>query len=207
MERFARLTSPIIPLSIDNVDTDQIIPARFLITSTRSGLGDVLFADWRFLSDGRPDPGFALNRPEAQGARFLLSGANFGCGSSREHAVWALTAWGLRAVIAFSFADLFRNNALKNGLLCLVVSEVMHRALFSMVAERPLSPVTIDLAEQTLSLPDGRSASFPIGAFHKDCLLKGLDPLNYLLAFEARIAAYEATHKKVEPLLRDADMA
>jgi len=194
VDPFTTLTSRIVAIPVENIDTDQIIPARFLKTTSKTGLGDALFADWRYQADGTPNPDFPLNRPEAQGAQILLAGDNFGCGSSREHAPWALVDFGFRAVVSTSFADIFRNNALKNGLLPVVVDPETHRQLFSLVEEEPDTQITIDLASQTLTLPDGRRVTFPIDQFGKTCLLEGIDQLGYLLKREARIAAYEQTH-------------
>jgi 3-isopropylmalate/(R)-2-methylmalate dehydratase small subunit len=191
MAHFTTLTSRIVPLPVNNVDTDQVIPARFLKATDKQGMGDHLFADWRYNADGSPKPDFVLNKPEARGAQILLAGGNFGCGSSREHAPWALTGFGFRAVISTSFADIFRNNALKNGLLPIVVDEVMHRTLFEMLEEIPNAELTIDLASQTVALPTGQSVTFPMDGFSKTCLLKGTDELGYLLGFEEKIAAYE----------------
>ena len=191
MAHFTTLTSRIVPLPVNNVDTDQIIPARFLKATDKQGMGDHLFADWRYNADGSPKPDFVLNKPGARGAQILLAGGNFGCGSSREHAPWALTGFGFRAVISTSFADIFCNNALKNGLLPIVVDEVMHRTLFEMLEEIPNAELTIDLASQTVALPTGQSVTFPMDGFSKTCLLKGTDELGYLLGFEEKIAAYE----------------
>jgi len=192
MAQFTTLTSRIVPLPINNIDTDQIIPARFLKATDKNGLGDNLFADWRYNADGSPKPDFVLNQPEHQGAQVLLAGDNFGCGSSREHAPWALTGYGFRAIISTSFADIFRNNALKNGLLPVMVDEQTHQMLFDLLAEIPRAEVTIDLAVQTLTLPAGRSVAFPIDGFSKTCLLKGVDELGYLLGLAGQIADYEA---------------
>jgi 3-isopropylmalate/(R)-2-methylmalate dehydratase small subunit len=191
MPQFTTLTSRVIPFPVANIDTDQIIPARFLKATDKAGMGDHLFADWRYDAGGAPRPDFVLNRPEFAGAQILLAGDNFGCGSSREHAPWALTAYGFRAVISTSFADIFRNNALKNGLLPVCVDSDTHRTLFDMVEESPALAVTIDLQSQRLSLPGGVEASFPIDNFSKTCLLKGVDELGYLLGFVEQIAAYE----------------
>ena len=191
MAQFITLTSRVVPLPVNNVDTDQIIPARFLKATDKQGMGDHLFADWRYNADGSPKPDFVLNKPEARGAQILLAGGNFGCGSSREHAPWALTGFGFRAVISTSFADIFRNNALKNGLLPIVVDEDTHRTLFEMLDEIPNAELTIDLASQTVALPTGQSVTFPMDGFSKTCLLKGTDELGYLLGFEEKIAAYE----------------
>ena len=192
MAQFTRLTSRVIPLPNRNVDTDQIIPARFLKVTDKAGLGAALFSDWRYNSDGSPKPDFVLNRAEHQGAQILLAGDNFGCGSSREHAPWALTGWGIRAVISTSFADIFRNNALKNGLLPIIVDAETHQSLFDLIEEVPAAELTIDLASQRVSLPDGSSLSFPIDNFSKKCLLNGVDQLRYILSHQTRIAAYEA---------------
>jgi 3-isopropylmalate/(R)-2-methylmalate dehydratase small subunit len=181
-------------LPVNDIDTDQIIPARFLKAIDKTGMGDHLFADWRYNADGSPKPDFILNRPESQGAHVLLAGDNFGCGSSREHAPWALTGFGFHAVISTSFADIFRNNALKNGLLPIVVDAQTHRMLFELAEEAPRAELTIDLAAQTVTLPTGQTVSFPIDGFSKTCLLKGVDELGYLLSFENRIAAYEAAN-------------
>jgi len=194
MAQFATLTSRIVPLPVNDIDTDQIIPARFLKAIDKTGMGDHLFADWRYNADGSPKPDFILNRPESQGAHVLLAGDNFGCGSSREHAPWALTGFGFHAVISTSFADIFRNNALKNGLLPIVVDAQTHRMLFELAEEAPRAELTIDLAAQTVTLPTGQTVSFPIDGFSKTCLLKGVDELGYLLSFENRIAAYEAAN-------------
>lgn len=194
MQPFTRLSSRAVALPIDNIDTDQIIPARFLKTISKEGLGEHLFADWRYNSDGSLKPEFPLNQPEAHEAQILLAGDNFGCGSSREHAPWALIDFGFRAIISTSFADIFRNNALKNGLLPVVVDSDTHRQLFEMVSENPSTVLTIDLAEQSLILPNGKQAHFPIDAFNKRCLLEGIDQLGYLLKQEPLIRAYEASH-------------
>jgi 3-isopropylmalate/(R)-2-methylmalate dehydratase small subunit len=170
-----------------NIDTDQIIPARFLTTTTREGLGTALFADWRYGADGRPNPEFALNRPEAQGCEILVAGRNIGCGSSREHAPWALLDFGFRAVISTEIADIFRSNSLKNGLLPVVVDEATHAWLVA----NPGAEVEIDLPATTLRLPDGRSVTFPVEAFARYCLMNGVDELGYLLKQADAIAAYE----------------
>lgn len=194
MEPFESLTSRIIAIAVENIDTDQIIPARFLKTTSKAGLGQNLFADWRYDPDGTSKPDFALNQPEAQSAQVLFVGDNFGCGSSREHAPWALMDFGFRAVVSTSFADIFSNNALKNGLLPVVVDAETHRQLFSLVEEEPGTQIAIDLASQALQLPDGRRVTFPIDGFSKTCLLEGIDQLGYLLKHEADIAAYEQEH-------------
>lgn len=195
MAQFTQLTSRVVPLPVNDIDTDQIIPARFLKVTDKAGLGANLFADWRYNPDGSPKPEFILNQPEQAGAAVLLAGDNFGCGSSREHAPWSLTAFGFRAVISTSFADIFRNNALKNGLLPVIVDQATHKMLFDMVEELPRAEVTIDLATQTVSLPTGHSVNFPIDPFSKNCLLRGVDELGYIQSFENQISAYEANQQ------------
>jgi 3-isopropylmalate/(R)-2-methylmalate dehydratase small subunit len=192
MPQFTTLTSRLAVLPVDNVDTDQIIPARYLKVTDKAGLGDGLFADWRYTADFTPRPDFVLNRPEYREAHILLAGDNFGCGSSREHAPWALTGYGFRAVISTSFADIFRNNALKNGLLPIVVDAVSLARLFDLVEEVPDIELTIDLASQILKFPGGEAISFPIDSFAKTCLLNGLDELGYILSFSDQITAYES---------------
>jgi 3-isopropylmalate/(R)-2-methylmalate dehydratase small subunit len=197
MSQFTSLTSKIVPLANENVDTDQVIPARFLKVTDKVGLGDNLFADWRYMPDGSPKPGFILNQPEMKGRQILLAGDNFGCGSSREHAPWALAGYGFRAVISTSFADIFRNNSLKNGLLPIKVDKDTHAQLFSLVEEDPDMELLIDLATQTLTLPDGRRVQFPIDGFSRSCLLNGVDEIGYVLNMEDRIADYEAQGARV----------
>ena len=192
MEKFITLTGRMPPLPIDHIDTDQIIPARFLKTTSKTGLGDQLFYDWRYDAEGNPRADFVLNRPEGLAAKILLPGDNFGCGSSREHAPWALAQYGFRAVISTSFADIFRGNALKNSVLPLVVSDEVHERLMSAVQADPAVTVTIDLAAQTLTLPDGSQVSFPVDGFAKHCMLNGVDELGYILTHQAEISAYEA---------------
>jgi|SRR5579872_1568359 len=192
MKPFTNFESRIVPLPINNVDTDQIIPARFLKTTSKQGLDKQLFFDWRYDAAGQPRPEFILNQPRAKGAEVLLAGDNFGCGSSREHAPWALTQFGFRAVISTSFADIFSGNSLKNSLLPIVVSPDVHSALFAAIAKDPDARVKIDLAAQKLTLPDGRAVEFPVDAFSKQCLLDGVDELGYILKREPSIAAFEA---------------
>jgi 3-isopropylmalate/(R)-2-methylmalate dehydratase small subunit len=189
MKPFTAFESRLVPLAIDNVDTDQIMPARFLKTTSKEGLGEALFCDWRYDAQGKPKPDFILNQPRAAGCEILLAGDNFGCGSSREHAPWGLTQYGFRAVISTSFADIFRQNSLKNGLLPIVVPAAVHAELFALPED---AKVRVDLAAQKLVLPDGRAVEFPIDAFSKHCLLEGVDELGYILQQEAAIAAYEA---------------
>ena len=191
MESLRTLTARVVALPNENVDTDQIIPARFLKAIDKAGMGKNLFTDWRYDASGNPRPDFVLNQPRAQGAQILLAGDNFGCGSSREHAVWALTGFGFRAVISTSFADIFRNNALKNGLLPIVVDKATLHDLFDLVAEIPDVELKINVAAQTLTMPGGRAAHFPLDPFSKSCLLDGVDELGYLLAREDAITNYE----------------
>lgn len=197
MEPFHKITSHVIPLPYDHVDTDQIIPARYLKVTDKSGIAEGLFSGWRYLPDGSPDAEFPLNRPEYQSAKIILAGDNFGCGSSREHAPWALVGWGIRAVISTSFADIFRNNALKNGLLPVIVDEEIHRELFALVTSDYDALVKIDLGEQVLSLPDGKTIKFPIDSFSRYCLLEGVDQLGYLLNHEEQITQFEKTRGMV----------
>jgi 3-isopropylmalate/(R)-2-methylmalate dehydratase small subunit len=191
MARFTTLTARAVVLPVNDVDTDQIIPARFLKTTDKAGLGKSLFADWRYQADGSPTPGFVLNQAGAEGAQVLVAGDNFGCGSSREHAPWALTGFGFRAVVSTSFADIFRNNALKNGLLPVAVDAAAHAELLSALAADPAALLTVDLASQQLTLPGGRKVTFPLDAFSRTCLLEGVDELGYILKQEARIAEHE----------------
>jgi 3-isopropylmalate/(R)-2-methylmalate dehydratase small subunit len=187
MEPIREIRSRTVVLPSTNIDTDQIIPARFLRTTSRDGLGRQLFADWRYGADGAIKPEFALNRPDAAGCAVLVAGRNFGCGSSREHAPWALLDYGFRAVISIEIADIFRSNSLKNGLLPIEVDEPTGQWLL----EHPGAEVTIDLDTTTLRLPDGRAVRFPIEGFARYCLLNGVDELGFLLARQAEIAAYE----------------
>jgi len=192
MAQFTTLNARLMPLPANDIDTDQIIPARFLKATDKNGMGDNLFADWRYNADGTPKADFVLNSPTYRGAQILLAGDNFGCGSSREHAPWALTGFGFRAVISTSFADIFRNNALKNGLLPIIVDVETHKTLFEMAEEAPQAQVMVDLAAQTITLVDGRKVAFPIDGFSKACLLNGVDELGYILGFEKEIAGFEA---------------
>lgn len=194
MKKIDVLTGKVVAIPTENIDTDQIIPARFLKTISKSGLGKNCFADWRYDEDGQPVIDFILNQPDAKGARFLLAGDNFGCGSSREHAPWALMDYGFQAIISTSFADIFRNNALKNGLLPVIVDADTYRQLLSLVEEEPDTKLSIKLSEQMLTLPDGRAVSFPIDSFSKTCLLEGIDQLGYLLRQEEDLLAYEEDH-------------
>jgi 3-isopropylmalate/(R)-2-methylmalate dehydratase small subunit len=191
MKAVKTLRSRTVVLPASNIDTDQIIPARFLTTTTREGLGRSLFADWRYDAQGAPRPEFVLNRPEAQGCAILVTGQNFGCGSSREHAPWALLDYGLQAVVSTEIADIFRNNSLKNGFLPVVVDEATSRWLI----ENPGADVTIDVASTTLTLPTGDAIKFPLEGFTRYCLLNGVDELGFLLERSAAIGAYEQQHE------------
>lgn len=186
MKPFTAFESTLAPLPLNNIDTDQIIPARFLKTTSKEGLDRNLFCDWR------QDPNFILNTPRGKNAQILLAGDNFGCGSSREHAPWALTQFGFRAVISTSFADIFKQNSLKNSLLPIVVSPAIHQKLFALPED---AKVKVDLATQTLTLPDGTAVEFPVDPFNKSCLLEGVDELGWILKQEPSIAAYETGHK------------
>ncbi|MBS0374867.1 MAG: 3-isopropylmalate dehydratase small subunit [Proteobacteria bacterium] len=188
MDPIRTIRSRTVVMPRPNIDTDQIMPARFLTTTTREGLGQHLFADWRYDASGQPVADFVLNRPEAAGCRILVAGRNIGCGSSREHAPWGLYDYGFRAVISTEIADIFRNNSLKNGLLPVIVDEATHGWLI----EHPGAEVTVDLERSALGLPDGREVSFPIEAFARYCLLNGVDELGYLESQSAAIRAYEA---------------
>jgi 3-isopropylmalate/(R)-2-methylmalate dehydratase small subunit len=188
MEKLNIIKSRTVNLPVENVDTDQIIPARFLKATSKIGLGKHLFADWRFDGAGQAKPDFVLNRPEAAGAAVLVAGDNFGCGSSREHAPWALHDYGFRAVVSTSIADIFRNNSLKNGLVPIVVDAAVHAKLLA----NPGSEVTISLDDKTLTLADGTKATFPIDPFARYCLMNGVDELAFLLSQEEAIAAFEA---------------
>ena len=194
MEPITKITSRLVPLPNENVDTDIIVPARFLKVTDKAGMDQYLFRDWRFDEAGKPLPDFILNQPRAKGAQILLAGRNFGSGSSREHAPWALLAFGFRALLSTSFADIFQGNALKNGLLPVVIPPDVHADLFRQVEKNPNLEVTVELASQTVTLPDGKTVSFPIDNFSKQCLLAGVDQLGYLLKQESHIRAYEQSH-------------
>ena len=194
MEKFHKLDSKVVVLPIDNIDTDQIIPARFLKTISKAGLGENLFADWRYSVDGSVKKDFPINNPDAIGRTILLTGDNFGCGSSREHAPWALTSFGFKAVVSTSFADIFRNNSLKNGLLPVQIDQDAHKAMFEILQSKPDAEFSIDLENQIIVWPEGHEAHFPIDAFSKSCLLRGVDELGYILDLDHQITAYEAEH-------------
>jgi 3-isopropylmalate/(R)-2-methylmalate dehydratase small subunit len=194
-QAFITFTSKLIPLPAENVDTDQIVPARYLKVTDKEGLAEALFRDWRFEEDGTlRKPPFVLDRPEMAGRQILLAGDNFGAGSSREHAPWALTTWGIRAILSTSFADIFRSNSLKNGLLPIVVEAERHRQLFELAGERPNAELTIDLESQVVHLPGDEDLPFDIDPFAKRMLLAGTDELGYLLTKDADLAAWEANH-------------
>jgi 3-isopropylmalate/(R)-2-methylmalate dehydratase small subunit len=192
MQPIRKLTSRTVVMPSTNIDTDQIIPARFLTTTTREGLGKSLFADWRYEASGKPVKDFVLNRSESTGCAILVAGRNVGCGSSREHAPWALLDFGFKAVISTEIADIFRSNSLKNGLLPVVVDEVTHAWLLA----NPGAEVTIDLETGTLALPTGRTVEFPLENFARYCLMNGVDELGYLLNQSERIGEYEKAHGK-----------
>ena len=192
---FTVFTSRAIPIPAENVDTDQIVPARYLKVTDKAGLAEALFRDWRFEEDGSlKEPSFVIDRPEMAGRRILLVGDNFGAGSSREHAPWALSAWGVQAILSTSFADIFRNNSLKNGVLPVVVDRTTHARLFDLLEREPDAELTVDLAEQGILLPDGTTIDFDIDPFAKRMLLAGTDELGYLLSKEPEISAWEAAH-------------
>jgi 3-isopropylmalate/(R)-2-methylmalate dehydratase small subunit len=192
MAKFTTLKSHAIPLPSENVDTDQIIPARFLKVTDKVGLGKSLFCDWRYEEDGSPKESFVLNEKESVGAQVLIAGDNFGCGSSREHAPWALTDWGFRAIVAPSFADIFKGNALKNGLLPIAVDETLHASLLAQVQANRSAAINVDLATQTITFPDGVSTTFEVDPFAKQCLLDGIDQIGYLMSHSDAIAVFEA---------------
>jgi len=189
MDAIAQLSSRTVVLPMVDIDTDQIIPARFLTTTSKDGLGRHLFAYWRFKADGSDNTDFVLNAPDSSGCQVLVAGNNFGCGSSREHAPWALLDYGIRAIVSTAIADIFRSNALKNGLLPIVVDEETHAWLL----ENPGAEVTIDVAASTLTLPDGRTVSYPIDSFARHCLLEGIDQLAYLQQHDEQIRNFEDT--------------
>ena len=192
MDKVTQFEGSIVSIPVNDIDTDQIIPARFLKVTDKVGLGKVAFCDWRYLEDGEtPNPDFVLNKPEYIGASVLIAGNNFGCGSSREHAPWALVGAGFQAVISTEFADIFTNNALKNGLLPIIVDADTQQQLFSLAEEDPTSSVSVDVESQTLNLPDGRKVKFPLDGFAKYCLLNGIDQLGYLINLDDAVQGYE----------------
>jgi 3-isopropylmalate/(R)-2-methylmalate dehydratase small subunit len=194
-EPFRIFSSKVIPIDAENVDTDQIVPARYLKVTDKAGLAEALFRDWRFEEDGSlKDPPFIIDRPGMAGRAILIVGDNFGSGSSREHAPWALTSWGVRAILSTGFADIFRSNSLKNGLLPIAVPADVHRRVRDIVERDPDAELTVDLAEQGVLLPDGSTIDFDIDPFAKRMLLAGTDELGYLLSKEADIAVWEAAH-------------
>ena len=193
MDKVSHVQGSIVSIPVNDIDTDQIIPARFLKVTDKEGLGKAAFCDWRYLEDGEtPNPDFILNQAEYQGAAVLIAGNNFGCGSSREHAPWALLGAGFKAVISTEFADIFRNNSLKNGLLPIVVDADTQQQLFSLADEDPSTTVSVDVAAQTLNLPDGREVRFPLDGFSKYCLLNGVDQLGYLMALDDDVQRFES---------------
>ena len=196
LEPIGAFSGRVVCLPVANIDTDQIIPARFLKVIDKDGLGKHLFADWRYDAAGAPRPDFVLNQPRALGATVLVAGDNFGCGSSREHAPWALLGFGFRAVVSTSFADIFRNNSLKNGLLPVAVDRPTHAALLALAARDAAAEVTINLAAETLRLPGGETVRFPIDPFSKACLLAGVDQLGYILERAPAIAAFESKRSR-----------
>ena len=187
--KFSQLESKTVVLPIENIDTDQIIPARFLKAISKDGMGDNLFCDWRYNPDGTPKPDFILNKPEAKGAQILVAGDNFGCGSSREHAPWAMADYGLRAVISTSFADIHRNNLLKNGIIPVVVEPAVHAEALA-AGEKNLE-FEVDLPRQTLRFASGKQVPFPIDKFSKRCLVQGVDELGYLMSHAPAVAEFE----------------
>ena len=195
-EKFNILRSPFVPLPADNVDTDQIIPARFLKATTREGFGDNLFRDWRYTSDGKPNPGFVLNDNKYTG-KILVAGKNFGSGSSREHATWALYDYGFRVIVSSFFADIFRNNALNNGLLPVQATENFVKRLFALSEEDPAALLEVDLPAQKITIiSTGKSENFDINPYKKECMMNGYDDIDYLLSIKEKILAFEASHQK-----------
>jgi 3-isopropylmalate/(R)-2-methylmalate dehydratase small subunit len=192
-EKFITLKSTVVPLTIENIDTDQIIPARFLKATTREGFGENLFRDWRYDAEGKPTPEFPLNDKNFEG-KILVAGKNFGCGSSREHAAWAIYDYGFRVVISSFFADIFKNNALNNALLPVQVSDAFLNRIFDAVKKNPKAVITVDLQKQTVVLEDGSSESFDINPYKKICLTNGYDDIDYLLSLREEIKQFELTH-------------
>jgi 3-isopropylmalate/(R)-2-methylmalate dehydratase small subunit len=196
LEPIGKITSKLIPLPVNDIDTDQIIPARFMKVTDKNGLIDGLFSNWRFRPDGSLNPDFPMNQPAYKGAAILLAGDNFGCGSSREHAPWALLAGGIHAVISTSFADIFRGNALKNGILPVTVDANVHQSLMDLTEEAPGAEITIDLERRRILLPGGQEAEFPVDEFSRNCLMRGVDEMDYLRGFLPQIEAFE--HRREE---------
>lgn len=192
-EKFTILTSTAVPLPIENIDTDQIIPARFLKATTREGFGENLFRDWRYDGNGNPRPDFVLNDPAYSG-KILVAGKNFGCGSSREHAAWAIYDYGFQVVISSFFADIFRNNALNNALLPVLVSDTFLKKIFAAVEANPSTSITVDLPAQTVKLAGGSTESFDINAYKKTCLMNGYDDIDYLLSLRDEIKQFDLVH-------------
>ncbi|MCS7017721.1 MAG: 3-isopropylmalate dehydratase small subunit [Cytophagales bacterium] len=191
MQKFTTLISTAVPLAVENIDTDQIIPARFLKATTREGFGENLFRDWRYNPDGSPKPDFVLNNPQYKG-EILVTGKNFGCGSSREHAAWAIADYGFRVVVSSFFADIFKNNALNNGILPVVVSDAFLKKLFAAIESHPQTQIEVNLEQQTITLlEDGSQESFDINPYKKTCLINGYDDIDYLLSLKAEIEAFE----------------
>ena len=202
MAEFTTLTSRLVPLPVENIDTDQIIPARYLKATDKNGMGDALFSDWRYNPDGSPKPDFVLNDPKYRGAQILLVGDNFGCGSSREHAPWALTGYGFRAVISTSFADIFRNNATKTGLVPVVVPDDVNDLLMRAATEEPGLQISIDIENRTLTVPEiGVEIEFPMDDFTQYRLLEGLDDIGITMRHADEISAYEATRPSWMPTI------
>lgn len=192
-EKFTTIVSTAVPIAIENIDTDQIIPARFLKATTREGFGENLFRDWRYDGEGKPKADFVMNNSTYSG-KILVAGKNFGCGSSREHAAWAIYDAGFRVVISSFFADIFKNNALNNALLPITVSEGFLKKTFDAIEKNPSSKLTVDLGKQTVSLEDGTTESFDINAYKKTCLMNGYDDIDYLISLRDEIKQFELTH-------------
>jgi len=192
-EKFITLTSQAVPLPIENIDTDQIIPARFLKATTREGFAENLFRDWRYNNDNTPKADFVLNQPTYAG-NILVAGKNFGCGSSREHAAWAIADYGFRVVISSFFADIFKNNALNNALLPVQVSDDFLKKIFAAIEKNPATKITVNLAEQKVTLDDGSSESFDINPYKKICLTNGYDDIDYLISLRNEIKHFELVH-------------
>ena len=201
MQAFTTLTGTVAPLNRGDVDTDQIIPKQYLKTIHRTGLKEGLFADWRCRADGSPDPEFFSNQPRYQDASILLTGENFGCGSSREHAPWALLDYGIRSILAPSFADIFYNNCFQNGILPVVLTPQEIQTLFDRTDSQDIYQVTVDLPQQFVLLPEGERYAFTVDPFRKDCMIKGLDGIGLTLQHEAAISDYEARRSKEAPWL------